>query len=63
MRFLSRFVDSNDRELRRIQSIVDEANSLEPEMEALTDEQIRERFTEIREEIREIAVGGAPSAH
>ena len=28
MRFLSKFVDSNDRELRRLQPVVDEANPL-----------------------------------
>jgi preprotein translocase subunit SecA len=55
MRFLSRFVDSNDRELRRMQPLIDEANRLETEIQALTDQEIRERFAEIREEIREIA--------
>ena len=58
MRFLSRFVDSNDRELRRIQPIVDEANELEAEIEALSDDEIRDRFAEIRDEIREIAEPG-----
>jgi preprotein translocase subunit SecA len=61
MRFLSRFVDSNDRELRRIQPIIDEANSLESEIEALSDEAIRERFAEIREEIHEVAQPDEPS--
>ena len=61
MRFLSRFVDSNDREIRRIQPIIDEANGLEAEIEALSDEEIRERFAEIREEIREIAEPDEPS--
>ena len=36
--FLNRFVDSNDRELKRIQPVVDEANALEPELEALSDD-------------------------
>ncbi len=61
MRFLSRFVDSNDRELRHIQPLIDEANELEPEIQALSDEQIRERFALIREEIREAAVPGEPT--
>jgi preprotein translocase subunit SecA len=61
MRFLSRFVDSNDRELHRIQPIVDEANELESEIEALSDEEIRTRFAEIRDEIREIAEPDEPS--
>ena len=41
MKLLSRFIDSNDRELRRIQPMVDEANALEAEYEALSDEDIR----------------------
>ena len=61
MRLFSRFVDSNDRELRRIQPFVDEANALEAEIEALSEEEIRARFSEIREEIRELAVPDEPS--
>jgi preprotein translocase subunit SecA len=59
--FLSRFVDSNDRELKRIQPFVDEANDLEEEIRALTDEQIRERFTAIRDEFRETVLPEEPS--
>ncbi|HYL41627.1 MAG TPA: preprotein translocase subunit SecA, partial [Candidatus Binatus sp.] len=51
--FLSRFVDSNDRELKRIQPFVDEANALEPEIEALSDDEIRQRFAAVRDEVRE----------
>jgi preprotein translocase subunit SecA len=61
MRFLSRFVDSNDRELRHIQPFIDEANALEVEIQALSDEEIRQRFAVIREEIREIAEPDEPS--
>jgi len=61
MRFLSRFVDSNDRELRHIQPLVDEANDLEPEIQGLSDEEIRQRFAAIRDEIREIAEPGEPT--
>jgi preprotein translocase subunit SecA len=61
MRFFSRFVDSNDRELRRIQPLVDEINALEAEIQALSEEEIRARFAEIREEIREVAVPDEPS--
>ncbi len=61
MRLLSRFVDSNDREIRRIQPVVDEANRLEPEIEALSDQEIRERFAEVREEVREVAEPDDPS--
>src|SRR3990170_3795513 len=59
--FLSRFVDSNDRELKRIQPLVDEANALEPELTDLGDEEIRARFAEIRAEIAEIATPDEPS--
>jgi preprotein translocase subunit SecA len=59
--FLSRFVDSNDRELKRIQPFVDEANALEPEIQALTDAEIRARFEALRAEIRETVVPEEPS--
>jgi preprotein translocase subunit SecA len=61
MRFLSRFVDSNDRELHHLQPLIDEANALEPEIQALSDEEIRQRFAVIREEILEIAEPDQPS--
>ena len=61
MRLFSRFVDSNDREIRRLQPIIDETNSLEAEFEAMSDDQIRAQFAEIREEIRELAVPDEPS--
>ena len=59
--FLSRFVDSNDRELRRIQPLVDETNELEPEMQARSDAEIRAFVDEIREEIADAAEPEEPS--
>src|SRR5690349_17328658 len=59
--FLSRFVDSNDRELKRIQPFVDEANDLEDEIKALSDAEIRARFDAIRAEFRETVVEEEPS--
>jgi preprotein translocase subunit SecA len=59
--FLSRFVDSNDRELKRIQPYVDAANALEPEIQALSDAEIRARFGALRDEIRETVVPEEPS--
>jgi preprotein translocase subunit SecA len=59
--FFNRFVDSNDRELRRLQPYVDRANALEAEFAELTDAEIRARFDEIRVEIREIAEPSEPS--
>ena len=59
--FLSRFVDSNDRELKRIQPFVDEANELEAEIKALSDEDIKARFLGLRDEFRESVVEEEPS--
>jgi len=58
--FLSRFVDSNDRELKRIQPFVDEANELEAELKALSDEDIKARFLALRDEFRETVVEEEP---
>ncbi len=54
MGFLSRFVDSNDREVKRIQPLVDAANALEPEIERESDAEIRARADEIRAELVEL---------
>jgi preprotein translocase subunit SecA len=51
--FLNRFVDSNERELKRIQPLVDRINELEPEFEALSEGEIRQRIDDIRAEIAE----------
>jgi preprotein translocase subunit SecA len=51
---LSRFIDSNDRELSRIQPYVDAANALEAELTDLSDDEIRARIAEIRAEIAEV---------
>jgi len=59
--FLSRFVDSNDRELKRIQPYVDAANDLEAEIQALSDAEIRDRFQAILKEIREEVTPEEPS--
>ncbi len=61
MRFLSRFFDSNDRELSRLQSLIDRINELEPEYQALTDAEIRERTDVIRADVIEDAVPEEPS--
>ena len=61
MRFLNRFVDSNDREIRRLQPLVDETNALEAEYEALSDDEIRAQFAELRAEVLEAAEPDEPS--
>src|SRR5258705_1884126 len=61
MRFLNRLVDSNDREIRRLQPLVDDTNALEADYEALSAEEIRAHFAELRAEIAEVAVPEEPS--
>jgi len=59
--FLSRFVDSNDREIHRIEPLVERINELEPDMEARSDAEIRALVDEIREEIGEAGEPEEPS--
>ncbi|HEY3523196.1 MAG TPA: preprotein translocase subunit SecA, partial [Candidatus Limnocylindrales bacterium] len=59
--FLSRFVDSNERELHRLQAFVDDANALEAELEGLSDDEIRSRIDDIRAEVRAAAQEDEPS--
>src|SRR3954451_23280559 len=61
MRFLSRFVDSNDREIRRLQPLVDETNALEGDYEAMSQDEIRAAFAELREDVHEAAIPDEPS--
>src|SRR4051812_24198072 len=61
MRFLNRFVDSNDREIRRLLPLVDETNALEAEYEALSDDEIRAHFAELKAEVLEAAESDEPS--
>ena len=58
---LSRFIDSNDRELRRLHPVVAEINALEAEFEPLSDDEIRERMLAVRAEIAEDAAPTEPS--
>ncbi len=61
LNFLARFVDSNERELKRIQPFVDQTNALEDEFQALSDEEIRQRMLEVRAEVAEQAAPTEPS--
>jgi preprotein translocase subunit SecA len=47
------FGDPSQRELERIQPIVREINDLEPEMQAMSDEALREQTREFRQRLRE----------
>ena len=61
MNFFSRFIDSNERVVKRLQPLVDEINSLESEFQELTDAEIRQRMIDLRDEIREDAAPTDPS--
>jgi preprotein translocase subunit SecA len=52
-KFLSRLGDSNEREVRAIQPLVDRINALEPEIQALSDSELADKTTQLRERLRE----------
>jgi preprotein translocase subunit SecA len=52
-KFLSRLGDSNEREVRALEPLVERINALEPEIQALTDDELRDRTTVLRERLRE----------
>ena len=52
-KFLSRLSDSNEREVRALQPIVDQINALEPEVQALSDTELAARTEVLRERLRE----------
>ncbi|TAM77072.1 MAG: preprotein translocase subunit SecA [Chloroflexota bacterium] len=58
---ISRFVDSNERELHRLRPIVEEINGLEAEFQALSDADVRQRMIDLRAEIVEDAAPTEPS--
>ncbi|HET7685687.1 MAG TPA: preprotein translocase subunit SecA [Candidatus Limnocylindria bacterium] len=53
MKFLSRLVDSNDREVRKLEPLVERATALEPEMTALTDAELAARTDRLRARLRD----------
>jgi preprotein translocase subunit SecA len=48
LKWLSNLIDSNEKELRRLQPLVDHINSLEPELEKLTDAELRAKTDEFK---------------
>jgi preprotein translocase subunit SecA len=48
LKWLSNLIDSNEKELKRLQPLVDQINSLEPEFEKLTDTELRAKTDEFR---------------
>jgi len=47
------FGTSNEREIKRLRPLVDQMNALEPQMQQLTDEQLRAKTAEFRARIKE----------
>jgi len=47
-KWLSNLIDSNEKELKRLQPLVDHINSLEPEFEKLTDDELRAKTDEFK---------------
>jgi len=47
-KWLSNLLDSNEKELKRFQPLVDHINSLEPEFEKLTDAELRAKTDEFK---------------
>ncbi|HEX7066889.1 MAG TPA: preprotein translocase subunit SecA [Candidatus Limnocylindria bacterium] len=52
-KFLSRLGDSNEREVRALQPIVDRINALEPEIQALSDAELAAKTDELRARLRD----------
>ena len=52
-KFLSRLGDSNEREVRALQPIVERINALEPEIQALTDAELAGKTDALRARLRE----------
>jgi len=61
LNILSRFVDANERIVKRMQPIVEEINALGPEFADLSDDEIRQRMVELRAEIVADATPTEPS--
>ncbi|HJT64095.1 MAG TPA: preprotein translocase subunit SecA, partial [Candidatus Limnocylindria bacterium] len=53
LKLFSRVVDSNEREVRRLEPLVERANALEPEYRALSDDDLRGRTALFRERLRD----------
>jgi preprotein translocase subunit SecA len=59
-KFLSGLVDSNEKELKRLQPKVDLINELEPEFEKLSDTDLKAKTEEFKARIREASAGIQP---
>jgi len=53
MKFLSRLVDSNEREVRRLEPMVAQINALEPTYAVLSDDELIAKTAELRARLRD----------
>jgi len=53
LKWLGGLIDSNEKELKRLQSTVDSINSLEPEFEKLSDSQLRAKTEEFKKRLED----------
>jgi preprotein translocase subunit SecA len=53
VKWLSSLIDSNEKELRRFQPLVDHINALEPDFESLSDAELRARADEFRTRLKD----------
>ncbi|MGA8848864.1 MAG: preprotein translocase subunit SecA [Dehalococcoidia bacterium] len=53
VKWLSSLIDSNEREMRRLQPLVDHINSLEPEFEKLGDAELRAKTDELKARLKD----------
>ena len=53
VKILNRLLDSNERELKKLQPLVEEINSLEPEIQKLSDGQLQAKTPELRKRFNE----------
>ena len=51
MKLLSRIFGDNEREVRKYMPLVDQVNNLEPELEALSDDELRGKTAEFRQRL------------
>src|SRR4030043_441911 len=52
LKWLGSLTDSNEKELKRLQPIVDETNSLEPEVQKLNDAELRAKTDELKARLK-----------
>ncbi len=57
LKWLSGLVDSNEKQIKKMQPVVDEINALEPEFEKLTDDELKAKTAEFKNRIVDVTQG------